>query len=121
MSKSKDMMAHNYFYEGVADGKGRNRASQSLSFRGNLAVSYSTVIGVVVPARGYEAKDVNPHDPQTGLLILSYHCMSNYTAKDIGALKSASPFAAVRMPMKFGQHDFTPGACRSCSSAASRA
>lgn len=109
MSKSKDMMAHDYFYEGVAEGKARKRSSQRLSFRGNMAVSYSTVIGVVVPAKGYATKDVNPHYPQTGLLILSYHCMSNYTARDIGALKSASPFAAVRMPMKFGQHDFTPG------------
>ena len=106
MANAKETMAHRYFYAGVALGKSKRYVGQNLSFDRYYAVSYSTTIGITVPARGYTKAD--PYKAESGICILSFDSMSSYTARDIHAVCSASPFAVVYAPIKWGKTDYDP-------------
>lgn len=108
MGHSNVSMGHDFFYIGVDKGESHDYSSCTLSYRGNTAVSFSTAIAKVIPTRGRRQKDVKTRNPETGLLMVSYNCMSNCTAKHICNVTSASPFPMARVPLRRGYYDFTP-------------
>lgn len=101
-------MAHDFYYKGVDRGESHEYRGCSLSYRRNTAISYSTAIAKVVPAKGRKTKDVRTDAPETGLTLVSYYSMSNTTGRHISCVRQASPFECVGVPLGRKFSDFTP-------------
>lgn len=108
-SHSNESMSHDFYYRGVDYGESHGYRGCSLSYRGNTAVSYSTAIAKVVPAKGRKAKDVCTRRRDTGITLVSFYSMSPTTGRHISYVRQASPFECVSVPLGRGSSDFTPG------------
>lgn len=101
-------MAHDFFYRGVATGETRNLCRCSLHYDGPTVYSYWTVVGRVIPTAGLKDGDVQPRNPNSGMLLLSMYSMTSSTRKHLSYLRGASPFKIVEVPMHYGDRSFSP-------------
>lgn len=100
--------AHDFYYCGVDYGERRAYSRCTLNFEGCNALSYSTTIAKVIPAKGVKPKDVGTHKPSSGLTLVSMFSMSPTTARHISDVMGASPFDCVEVPLERGDRDFSP-------------
>lgn len=107
-SHSNESMSHDFYYRGVDCGESHEYRGCSLSYRKNTAISYSTAIAKVVPAKGRKAKDVCTRQRDTGITLVSFYSMSPTTGRHISYVRHASPFECVSVPLGRGSGDFTP-------------
>ena len=107
-SHSNKSMSHDFYYRGVDRGESHEYRGCSLSYRGNTAISYSTAIAKVVPAKGRKEKDVCTRQRDTGITLVSFYSMSLTTGRHISYVLHASPFERVSVPLGRGTSDFSP-------------
>lgn len=100
--------AHDFYYGGVDYGERRAYSRCTLNYDGCNALSYSTTIAKVIPAKGVKPGDVNTHRPSSGLTLVSMFMMSSTTARHISDVMGASPFDCVEVPLERGDRDFSP-------------
>lgn len=108
MSHSNASQAHDFYYLGVDEGRGKDYSGCTVSYEGNTAYSYSTAVAKVIPRRGVKPGDVRTRNASAGLTLLSFYPMSSTTAQHLSKLESASPFDVVHVPLHRGDRDFTP-------------
>jgi len=107
-SHSNRTQAHDFYYYGVDNGASHNYSGCTLNYDGCNALSYSTTVAKVIPAKGVKPKDVNTHRPSSGLTLISMYSMSSTTGRHISYVRSASPFDCVEVPLERGDRDFSP-------------
>ena len=107
-SHSNQTQAHDFYYKGVNHGLAKEYSGCTLNYDGNKAMSYSTLVALVIPARGRKQRDVKTSDPSAGLTLTSFHAMSSTTSRHTSYLRSASPFYVVKVPLERGRADLDP-------------
>ena len=105
---SNRTQAHDFYYCGVDNGASHDYSGCTLNYEGCNALSYSTTIAKVIPAKGVKPKDGNTHRPASGLTLISMFSMSSTTGRHISYVRSASPFDCVEVPLERGDRDFSP-------------
>lgn len=100
MSKGNREVAHDFFYEGVGNGECHHYSGCHIHYDGDECRSYATIVAKVIPTVGHDR--ANPHEPESGMTLVSYESMSHTTAKHLSYIRSASPFDVVHVPMKYG-------------------
>jgi hypothetical protein len=100
--------AHDFYYHGVDNGARRTYSGCTLNYDGCNALSYSTTVAKVIPAKGVKPKDVDTHRPSSGITLISMFSMSSTTGRHISYLHGASPFPVVEVPLERGDRDFSP-------------
>lgn len=110
--KSRFTEAHDYYYLGVDEGRGKHYSGVALHYDGRTAYSYSTAIARVIPRKGYKDSDVSTMYSANGITLLSVDSMSSCTCKHIQALFDASPFHVLKVPFHYGSEHFDPGILR---------
>ena len=104
--------AHDFYYLGVNDGIAKKYAGCELSYDGDEAFSYSTLVAKVIPTRGHTRAQINTTQPDTGLTLVSRDAMTNTTGRHISYLRNASPFPTVHVPLNKGERVLDPGVLR---------
>ena len=107
-SHSNSTEAHDFYYRGVDYGVTKSYSGCSLSYDGNNAYSYSTIVAKVIPAKERRPKEVKTTWPASGITLISLYAMSSTTGRHISLLRGASPFQTVCVPLERGDRDFTP-------------